>query len=63
MGCRKGCRYCRYRYFECCDFCNILGLTPESELLPLIVIVNFGAGIGDLTDSGIYSVFKACLKK
>lgn len=39
--CRKGCRYCRYRYFGCCDFCNILGLTPDSELLPLIVITRF----------------------
>lgn len=42
MSCyRKGCRCCKYRYFGCCDFCNILGLGPDSELLLIIVIGKF----------------------
>lgn len=39
--CRKGCRCCKFRYFGCCDICNVLGLTPDSELLVLIVIGKF----------------------
>lgn len=40
-GCRKGCSCCRFRYFGCCDYCNMLGLGPDSELLFLIVIGKF----------------------
>ncbi|WP_281395940.1 hypothetical protein [Clostridium aciditolerans] len=39
MGRRKGCRHCIYRYFDCCRYCNILGLEPNSDLILVIIIL------------------------
>ncbi|MCH5136273.1 hypothetical protein JMF89_03475 [Clostridiaceae bacterium UIB06] len=36
---RKGCRHCMYRYFDCCNYCNILGLGPNSQIIFLIFLL------------------------
>ncbi|MCT8975371.1 hypothetical protein N4T77_02045 [Clostridium sp. CX1] len=38
MGHRKGCKYCRYKYFGCCEYCHMFNLAPGSHLILLIIV-------------------------